>query len=67
MNIIPDNSSLVIDGKSYSLIKRGVDFDSLKCECEPYTADIQPTFIVVKKRHRQIHICCACRTARKDG
>ena len=48
MNIIPDNSSLVIDGKSYSLIKRGVDFDSLKCECEPYTADIQPTFIVVK-------------------
>lgn len=45
---IADNSSFVIDTKSYSLIKRGIDYDSLKCVCEKYTGDIQPTFIVVK-------------------
>ena len=45
---LQDNASLVVDINSYSLIRRGVDFDELKCVCEPFTEDIQPTFVVVK-------------------
>jgi hypothetical protein len=47
-NGLQDNASLVIDNNSYSLIKRGVELDELKCTCEPFIEDIQPTFIVVK-------------------
>lgn len=45
---LQDNASLVVDNKSYSLIRRGVEMDELKCTCEPFTENIQPTFIVVK-------------------
>lgn len=45
---LQDNASLVIDSNSYSLIRRGVELDELKCTCEPFTEDIQPTFLVVK-------------------
>lgn len=47
-NALQNNASLVIDNKSYSLIRRGVDLDQLKCTCEPFTENIQPTFMVVK-------------------
>lgn len=45
---LQDNASLVIDNNSYLLIKRGVELDELKCACEAFTEDIQPTFLVVK-------------------
>ena len=45
---LQSNASLVIDVSSYSLIRRGVDLDELSCTCEPFTENIQPTFIVVK-------------------
>ena len=45
---LKNNASLVVDNASYSLVKRGVDFDSLSCKCEPFDEDIQPTFVVVK-------------------
>lgn len=45
---LQDNASLVVDNGSYSLVRRGVEMDELKCTCETFTADIQPTFIVVK-------------------
>lgn len=47
-NGLQNNASLVVDDNSYSLIRRGVDMDELKCICEPFTESIQPTFIVVK-------------------
>lgn len=47
-NGLQNNASLVVDNGSYSLIRRGVDMDELKCTCEAFTADIQPTFVVVK-------------------
>lgn len=45
---LQDNASLVVDSASYSLIRRGVDFDEMSCKCEAFTENIQPTFIVVK-------------------
>jgi hypothetical protein len=45
---LQDNASLVIDNNSYSLIKRGIELDELKCTCEPFIESIQPTFLVVK-------------------
>lgn len=45
---LQDNASLVIDSNSYSLIRRGVELDELKCTCEPFVESIQPTFLVVK-------------------
>lgn len=45
---LQDNASLVIDSNSYSLIRRGVELDELKCVCEPFMESIQPTFLVVK-------------------
>lgn len=54
------NASLVVDNASYSLIKRGVDLDSLTCKCEPFTENIQPTFIVVKNdKGKSIYGCLA--------
>lgn len=45
---LQDNASLVVDNESYSLTKRAVDIDELKCTCEAFTENIQPTFVVVK-------------------
>ena len=57
---LQNNASLVVDNKSYSLIRRGVDLDSLKCKCEAFTENIQPTFIVVKNdKGNYIYGCLA--------
>ena len=45
---LSDNAALVVDNPSYSLVRRGVDFDSLSCKCEAFSEDIQPVFLVVK-------------------
>ena len=45
---LQNNAALIVDNASYSLIMRGVDFDDIKCTCEAFTENIQPTFIVVK-------------------
>lgn len=45
---LQNNASLVVDKSTYSLIKRPVEIDELKCNCEAYTENIQPTFLVVK-------------------
>ena len=47
-NGLQNNASLTVDNKSYSLIRRGVEMDELKCTCEPFTENIQPAFIAVK-------------------
>ena len=57
---LQNNAALVIDNASYTLIKRGVDFDSLSCKCEPFTENIQPTFVVVKNdRGNYVYSCLA--------
>ena len=43
-----NNASLVVDNASYSLTMRAVDLDDLKCTCEAFTEDMQPTFVVIK-------------------
>ena len=59
-NGLQDNASLVIDSKSYSLIRRGVELDELKCTSEPFTEDIQPTFLIVKNdRGNYVYGCLA--------
>lgn len=45
---LQNNAALVVDNASYSLVRRGVDFDDLKCVCEAFTENIQPTFLIVK-------------------
>ena len=45
---LQNNASLVIAKDSYSLIKRPVEMNSLSCVCEPFTEDIQPTFLVIQ-------------------
>lgn len=45
---LQNNASLVVDNPSYSLVRRGVELDELKCTCEAFTEDIQPTFLIVK-------------------
>lgn len=42
-----NNASLTIDKNSYSLIKKPVEMNELSCTCEPFTENIQPTFLVV--------------------
>lgn len=44
---LQNNASLVIDTKSYKLIKRPVEMNELSCICEPFTENIQPTFLVI--------------------
>lgn len=44
---LQNNASLSIDNKSYKLIKRPVEMNELSCRCEPFTEDIQPTFLVI--------------------
>lgn len=57
---LQNNASLVVDNKSYSLIRRGVELDELKCVCEPFIEDIQPTFLVVKNdRGNYVYGCLA--------
>ena len=43
-----NNASLLIDKNSYHLVKRPIELNDFSCVCEPFTEDIQPTFIVVK-------------------
>lgn len=45
---LQNNASLVISKDSYSLIKRPVEMNTLSCVCEPFTEDIQPTFLVIE-------------------
>lgn len=45
---LQNNASLLIDKDSYSLVKRPVEMNTLTCVCEPFTEDIQPTFVIVK-------------------
>ncbi len=57
---LQNNASLVVDNASYSLIRRGVDLDTLTCKCEAFTENIQPTFLVVKNdRGNYIYGCLA--------
>lgn len=57
---LQNNASLAVDCQSYSLVKRGVDFDSLSCRCEPFTENIQPTFLIVKNdRGNYVYGCLA--------
>ena len=45
---LQNNASLNIHKDNYSLVKRPVELDELSCTCEPFTEDIQPTFLVIK-------------------
>lgn len=45
---LQNNASLIVDKDSYSLIKRPVEMNSLRCICEPFTENIQPTFLIIK-------------------
>ncbi len=57
---LQNNASLVVDNASYSLVRRGVDLDSLSCKCEAFTENIQPTFLIVKNdRGNYVYGCLA--------
>lgn len=43
-----NNASLLIDKDSFNLVKRPIELNDFSCVCEPFTEDIQPTFLVVK-------------------
>lgn len=45
---LQNNASLVAKKDSFSLIKRPVEMNTLSCICEPFTEDIQPTFLVIQ-------------------
>lgn len=45
---LQDNAALVVDNSSFSLVRRAVDCDDLKCRCEAFTESIQPAFLVLK-------------------
>lgn len=45
---LQNNASLVVKKDSYSLVKRPVEMNTIKCVCEPFTEDIQPTFLVIQ-------------------
>ena len=44
---LQNNASLVIHTKTYKLIKRPIEMNDLSCTCEPFTENIQPTFLVI--------------------
>lgn len=44
---LQNNASLTIDKGSYKLVKRPVELNDLSCICEPFTENIQPTFLVI--------------------
>lgn len=45
---IANNASLAIDKKNFNLIKRPIELNDFNCVCEAFTADFQPTFLLVK-------------------
>lgn len=45
---LQNNASLLVDDKSFKLVKRPIEMNDFNCTCEPFTENIQPTFIVVK-------------------
>lgn len=45
---LQNNASLVVDKDSFSLVKRPIEMNTLTCTCEPFTENIQPTFLIVK-------------------
>ena len=45
---LQDNASLVVDNLSYKLVKKPIELNELTCNCEAFTEDIQPTFVIVK-------------------
>lgn len=45
---LQNNASLVIAKKSYKLIKKPQELNTLSCVCEAFTEDFQPTFVVIK-------------------
>ena len=44
---LQNNASLTVDKESYKLVKRPVELNDLSCTCEPFTENIQPTFLVI--------------------
>lgn len=44
---LQNNASLTVDKASYKLVKRPVELNDLSCICEPFTENIQPTFLVI--------------------
>lgn len=44
---LQNNASLTVDKGSYKLVKRPVELNDLSCTCEPFTENIQPTFLVI--------------------
>lgn len=44
---LQNNASLTVDKASYKLVKRPVELNDLSCTCEPFTENIQPTFLVI--------------------
>lgn len=47
-NGLQNNASLLIEDKSFKLTKRPIEMNDFECRCEPFTENIQPTFLVVK-------------------
>ena len=45
---LQNNASLVVEKNSYKLTRRPVAMNSFSCKCEPFTEDIQPTFLVIQ-------------------
>ncbi len=45
---VDDNASLSVDLPSFKLVKRPVEMNDLSCKCEPFSEDIQPTFLIIK-------------------
>ena len=45
---LQNNAALVVDSSSFSLVRRAVDCDDLRCRCEAFTENIQPAFVVLK-------------------
>lgn len=57
---LQNNASLSVAKGSYSLVKRPVELDEFKCTCEPFTENIQPTFIVVRDNIGGRNIVYSC-------
>lgn len=45
---LQNNASLVVDKNNFTLIKRPIETNTFSCFCEPFTEDIQPTFVIIK-------------------
>lgn len=55
---LQNNASLVITDKSYKLIKRPIELNSISFECEAFTEDIQPTFLIVSDNLGRYEYAC---------